>query len=100
MISGVETGSRRLSALERTLLPSVGSELAASASVPVAVVPPSAWMFVAWNGDPDLLVNSVSRWPMCPFLNSSRDELECSILNSSRDEFIWHEVDDGLRNDP
>jgi nucleotide-binding universal stress UspA family protein len=34
------TGSRRLSALERTLLPSVGSELASSAPVPVAVVPP------------------------------------------------------------
>lgn len=33
-------GSRRLSALERTLLPSVGSELAASAPVPVAIVPP------------------------------------------------------------
>ena len=33
-------GSRRLSALERTLLPSVGSELASSAPVPVAVVPP------------------------------------------------------------
>jgi nucleotide-binding universal stress UspA family protein len=35
-------GSRRLSALERTLLPSVGSELAASAPVPVAIVPPAA----------------------------------------------------------
>jgi len=35
------TGSRRLSTLERTLIPSVGSELAASAPVPVAVVPPA-----------------------------------------------------------
>ena len=35
-------GSQRLSTLERTLVPSVGSELAASAHVPVAVVPPAA----------------------------------------------------------
>ena len=35
-------GSQRLSTLERTLVPSVGSELAASAPVPVAVVPPTA----------------------------------------------------------
>jgi nucleotide-binding universal stress UspA family protein len=33
-------GSRRLSTLERTLVPSVSSELAGSAPVPVAVVPP------------------------------------------------------------
>jgi len=35
-------GSQRLSALERAIVPSVGSELAASAPVPVAVVPPAA----------------------------------------------------------
>lgn len=35
-------GSRRLSALERTLLPSVGSEVAAAAPVPVAIVPPAS----------------------------------------------------------
>ena len=36
----IVAGSQRLSTLERTLIPSIGSELAASASVPVAVVPP------------------------------------------------------------
>jgi len=34
-------GSQRLSTLERALVPSIGSELAASAPVPVAVVPPA-----------------------------------------------------------
>ena len=36
------TGSRRLSTLERMLLTSVGSELAATSPVPVVVVPPAA----------------------------------------------------------
>ncbi len=38
----IVAGSERLTALERTLIPSIGSELAASAPVPVAVVPPRA----------------------------------------------------------
>jgi nucleotide-binding universal stress UspA family protein len=38
----IVTGSRRLSTLERVLLTSVGSELAASSPVPVVVVPPTA----------------------------------------------------------
>ena len=36
----IVAGSQRLSTLERTLVPSVGSELAAYAPIPVAVVPP------------------------------------------------------------
>jgi nucleotide-binding universal stress UspA family protein len=38
----IVTGSRRLSTLERLLLTSVGSELAATSPCPVAVVPPPA----------------------------------------------------------
>jgi nucleotide-binding universal stress UspA family protein len=38
----IVTGSRRLSTLERLLLTSVGSELAATSPVPVIVVPPAA----------------------------------------------------------
>lgn len=38
----IVTGSRRLSTLERLLLTSVGSELAATAPCPVVVVPPAA----------------------------------------------------------
>jgi len=38
----IVTGSRRLSTLERLLLTSVGSELAATSPVPVVVVPPTA----------------------------------------------------------
>ena len=38
----IVTGSRRLSTVERLLLTSVGSELAATSPVPVMVVPPAA----------------------------------------------------------